>query len=134
MSLGVAVLATAVVFVVVVAARPLWDIRRQLLTTLDWRDLTVLLVAMLALLLPIVVFTIALPHVPWLENVIPRSLLSEERRPLASDQANLAQSLYHQGEVYRSQGRYVEAEALFKQTMAIVEKHGGLTQLDVSLP
>jgi CHAT domain-containing protein/tetratricopeptide (TPR) repeat protein len=133
MSLGVVVLAIAVVFVLVIAARPLWDIRRQLWTTLDWRDLTVLALAVLALLLPIGALTVALPHVPWLENIVPKSLVPDKRL-LVSNQANSAQSLNHQGEVYRSQGRDLEAEALFKEAWAIVEKAGGLTHPDASLP
>jgi CHAT domain-containing protein/Tfp pilus assembly protein PilF len=133
MSLGLVVLAAAVVFVLVVAARPLWDIRHQLWSTLDWRDLTVLGLAVLALLLPVAVFMIALPYVPWLENIIPKSLVPDER-PLVSNQGNFGQNLNHRGELYRSQGRYMEAEAMFKQALAIVEKAGGLTHPDVSIP
>src|SRR5262245_3813246 len=129
MSVGVVVLAAAVVFVLIVAARPLWDIRQQLWTTLDWRDLTMLGFAVLAVLIPVAVFMLALPYVPWLENIIPKSLAPDER-PLVSNQAN---NLNRRGELYRSQGRYMEAEALFKQALAIAEKAGGLTHPDVSI-
>src|SRR5262245_2052502 len=129
MSVGVVVLAAAVVFVLIVAARPLWDIRQQLWTTLDWRDLTMLGFAVLAVLIPVAVFMLALPYVPWLENIIPKSLAPDEQ-PLVSNQAN---NLNRRGELYRSQGRYMEAEALFKQALAIAEKAGGLTHPDVSI-
>ena len=133
MSLGLVVLAAAVFFVLVVAARPLWDIRRQLWSTLDWRDLTMLGLAVFAILLPVAVFMIALPYVSWLENIIPKSLVPDDR-PIVSNQANDGQNLNHRGELYRSQGRYMEAEAMFKQALAIVEKAGGLTHPDVSKP
>ena len=129
MSLGVVVLAAAVVFVLIVAARPLWDIRQQLWTTLDWRDLTMLGLAVLAVLIPVAVFMFALPYVPWLENIIPKSMAPDERR-LVSNQTD---NLNRRGELYRSQGRYTEAEALFKQALAIAEKTGGLTHPDVSI-
>ena len=132
MSLGLVVLAAAVVFVGV-AARPLWDIRHQLWTTLDWRDLTLLGLAVLALLFPVAVFMVALPHVPWLENIFPKSPLPDERRYF-SNQANFGQTLNDRGELYRSQGRYIEAEAEFKLALSIVEKSGGLTHPDVSIP
>ena len=40
MSLGLFVLIAGVIFALVVAALPLWDIRHQLWATWDWRDLT----------------------------------------------------------------------------------------------
>ena len=94
MSLGLVVLAAAVFFVLVVAARPLWDIRRQLWSTLDWRDLTMLGLAVFAILLPVAVFMIALPYVSWLENIIPKSLVPDDR-PIVSNQANDGQNLNH---------------------------------------
>ena len=40
MSLGLFVLIAGVIFALVVAALPLWDIRHQLWATWDWRDWT----------------------------------------------------------------------------------------------
>ena len=131
MSLGLIVLAAAVIFALVVMALPLWDIRQQLWTTCDRRDLIMLGLAVLALLLPVAASMIALPYVPWLQNIIPNSLLLEAP-PLVSNQANLGKNLSHRAELYRSQGRYMEAEALFKQALAFSEKAGGLAHPDVS--
>jgi Tetratricopeptide repeat len=124
--------AAAVLFVLVVAARPLWDIRHQLWSTLDWRDLTTLGLAVLALLLPVGLLMSALPHVSWLENILPKSLVPDERPPVSSHAA-FVRSLSDRGEIYRSQGRYLEAEALFKQALAVIERNGGLTHPDFSI-
>src|SRR5262245_32631766 len=132
MSVGLVVLAAAVVFALAVAARPLWDIRHQLWSTWDCRDLSVLGLAVLGLLLSVASFMIALPYVPWLENIIPESLLPDERS-FVSHQANFGQNLNFRGQLYRSQGRYAEAEAEFKQAVSIVEKSGGPAHPDLSL-
>jgi CHAT domain-containing protein/Tfp pilus assembly protein PilF len=133
MSLELIALAAAVVFGLVVAALPLWDVRHQLWSTWDWRDLTMLGLSVLALLLPVAVFMIAMPYVPWLENLLPKFLVPGERQ-VVSNQADFAQNLSRRGELYRSQGRYVEAETLFRQAVAIVEKGGGLNHQNVSIP
>ena len=43
--------------------------------------------AVFAILLPVAVFMIALPYVSWLENIIPKSLVPDDR-PIVSNQAN----------------------------------------------
>jgi len=133
MSLGLVVLASAVVFALIVAALPLWDIRRQLLATWDARDLAVLGLTVLAVLLPVAVFVMASPYVAWLGNIIPRSLMPDEPQTV-SDQAAVAQNLNGRAELYRSQGRYHEAEALIREALAIVEKAAGRNHPDVSIP
>src|SRR5262245_39844835 len=133
MSLELIIPAGAVLFVVLVAARPLWDIRHQLWTTLDWRDLATLGLAVLAVLLPIAVLVSALPFVSWFENVIPKSVVPDEPS-LVSGDINFGRNVNNLGELYRSQGRYVEAEAYFKHALAVVEKEFGLTNPDASLP
>src|SRR5262245_30865443 len=133
MSLELMILAAAVLFVLAVAAHPLWDISHQLWSTLAWRDLTTLGLAVLVILGPVALLMSALPYVPRLGNIIPKSLLPDEH-PIVSNDANFGRNLNHRGELYRSQGRYMEAEVLFKQALAVIEQEDGLTHPDVSLP
>src|SRR5262249_15743661 len=77
--------AGALLFVLVVmAARPLWDLRHQLWSTLDWRDLTTLGLGVLAVLLPVALLMSALPYVLGSQNIIAKSLAFDER-PLLSN-------------------------------------------------
>lgn len=134
MSLEFVISTAAVLFVLVVlAARPLWDVRHHLWNTLDWRDLTTLGLRVLALLLPIALLMSALPYVPGLENMIPKSLVVDERS-LLSNHSNFGLNLDQRGELIGSQGRYIEAEVIFKPALAVIEKQGGLTNPDVSIP
>jgi len=154
MSLGLFVLIAGVIFALVVAALPLWDIRHQLWATWDWRDLTkVALAATLAILLPVAVFMIALPYVPWLEAIIPESLVPAEwggsqrrriealfKRALAVvqpasgvDHSDITIPLSNLAELYCDQGRYREAEALYERVLAIHEGAFGLYHPSVSV-
>ncbi|MFZ0854874.1 MAG: tetratricopeptide repeat protein [Hyphomicrobiaceae bacterium] len=143
MSLGLVVLIAGVIFALVVAALPLWDIRHQLWATWDWRDWTRVALATLALLLPVAVFMIALPYVPWLEAIIPKSLVPAEWGGLRSqrhhmealskhglaavepasgvDHSDVSIPLSNLAELYCEQGRYLEAEALYERVLAIRE-------------
>ena len=143
MSLGLVVLIAGVIFALVVAALPLWDIRHQLWATWDWRDWTRVALATLALLLPVAVFMIALPCVPWFEAIIPKSLvpaewggLRSQRRHMEAlskqglavvepasgvDHSDVSIPLSNLAELYCDQGRYLEAEALYERVLAIRE-------------
>ena len=143
MSLGLVVLIAGVIFALVVAALPLWDIRHQLWATWDWRDWTKVALATLALLLPVAVFMIALPCVPWFEAIIPKSLvpaewggLRSQRRHMEAlskqglavvepasgvDHSDVSIPLSNLAELYCDQGRYLEAEAVYERVLAIRE-------------
>ena len=129
-------LVVAVIVTLLLVAGPLWDKKRQLWAELDWRERLMLCLATLAfpciIWLPVVVLIMASPYLPWLENIVPKSLAPAER--LSSDHPSFGRSLNNMAELYRAEGRYTEAELLFKRALALYEKASGPDHPDVSLP
>ena len=126
----------AVIVTLILVAGPLWDKKRQLWAELDWRERLMLCLAALAfpciIWLPVFVLIMASPYLPWLENIIPKSLAPAER--LGSDHPSFGRSLNNMAELYRAEARYTEAELLFKRALALHEKASGPDHPDVSLP
>ena len=153
MSLGLFVLIAGIIFALVVAALPLWDIRHQLWATWDWRDLTRIALVTLAIVLPVAVFMIAMPYMPWLDGIVPESWVSAEwrgaqRRHMEAlfkqalavvqpasgvDHSDITIPLSSLAELYSDQGRYLEAEALYERVLAIHESASGPYHPSVSV-